>query len=161
MDEASIRNTIARFADSATRFDTDMFRTLWADDAEFIIGHAPHGQSATGVDDIVAMLRRLRAERDFFVQFALPASSRSTVTKQPRVPSVTRLRAGLAKLTTGITLSPPIGCSARVTSGCSQAVPSNICGSTLPRSRAMRSRCFPRWPRPRHNPVGRQVSAAN
>jgi hypothetical protein len=72
MDEASIRNTIARFADSATRFDTDMFRTVWADDAEFIIGHAPHGQSATGVDDIVAMLRRLRAERDFFVQFALP-----------------------------------------------------------------------------------------
>ena len=72
MDEASIRNTIARFADSATRFDTDMFRTVWADDAEFIIGHAPHGQSATGLDDIVAMLRRVRAGRDFFVQFALP-----------------------------------------------------------------------------------------
>jgi hypothetical protein len=70
MDEASIRNTIARFADSATRFDTDMFRSVWADDAEFIIGHAPHGQSATGVDDIVAMLRRLRADREFFVQFA-------------------------------------------------------------------------------------------
>jgi hypothetical protein len=61
MDEVSIRNTIARFADSVTRFDNDMFRTVWADDAEFILGHAPHGQSATGVDDIVAML-----------QFALP-----------------------------------------------------------------------------------------
>ena len=72
MDEASIRNTIARFADSVTRFDNDMFRTVWADDAEFIIGHAPHGQSASGVDDIVAMLRRVRAGRDFFVQFALP-----------------------------------------------------------------------------------------
>jgi hypothetical protein len=65
-DEASIRNTIARFADSVTRFDNDMFRTVWADDAEFIIGHAPHGQSATGVDEIVAMLRRLRAGRDLF-----------------------------------------------------------------------------------------------
>jgi SnoaL-like domain len=72
MDEASIRNTIARFADSVTRFDNDMFRTVWADDAEFIIGRAPHGQSATGVNDIVAMLRRLRTGRDFFVQFALP-----------------------------------------------------------------------------------------
>jgi hypothetical protein len=42
MDEVSIRNTIARFADSVTRFENDMFRTVWADDAEFIIGHAPH-----------------------------------------------------------------------------------------------------------------------
>src|SRR6202451_4895346 len=66
MDEASIRNTIARFADSATRFDTDMFRSVWADDAEFIIGHAPHGQSATGVDDIVAMLRRVPGGEGLF-----------------------------------------------------------------------------------------------
>src|ERR1700685_4725538 len=72
MDEASIRTTIARFADSATRFDNDMFRTVWADDAEFIIGHAPHGQSATGVDDIVAMLRRGGAGGGVFAPFALP-----------------------------------------------------------------------------------------
>lgn len=72
MDEASIRNIIARFADSATRGDYDMFRAVWADEGEFIIGEAPHGQSATGVDNAVAMLRRLRAGRDFFVQFALP-----------------------------------------------------------------------------------------
>ena len=89
------------------------------------------------------------------------ASSTSTVTRQPRVPSVTRLRAGLAKPTTGITVSPSIGCGARVTGGCSQADPSNICGSTPPRSRATHSRCFPRWLRVRHNPVGRQVSTAN
>ena len=72
MDEAAIRNTIARFADSATRGDYEMFRTVWADDAEFVIGKAPQMQSATGVDDAVAMLRRLRTGRDFFVMFALP-----------------------------------------------------------------------------------------
>ena len=72
MDEAAIRNTIARFADSATRGDGEMFRTLWTKDAEFIIGQAPRQQSAKGVDDVVAMLRRLRGGRDFFVQFAVP-----------------------------------------------------------------------------------------
>jgi ketosteroid isomerase-like protein len=72
MDEASIRNSIARFADSATRGDYDAFRTLWDDDGEFIIGKPPHGQSATGAANAVAMLRRLRTGRDFFVQFALP-----------------------------------------------------------------------------------------
>ena len=72
IDEAAIRNLVARFADSVTRADYDMFRSVWADDAEFIIGEAPNGQSATGVDDIVAMLRRLWTGMDFFVQFALP-----------------------------------------------------------------------------------------
>lgn len=61
LDEASIRNTITRFADSATRADYEMFRTVWADDGEFAIGKAPHGSHATGVDDVVSMLRRLRA----------------------------------------------------------------------------------------------------
>ena len=72
MDEASIRNVIARFADSATRGDYDAFRTTWASDAEFIIGKDPHMQSAVGVEDAVAMLRRLRTGQDFFVMFALP-----------------------------------------------------------------------------------------
>ena len=72
LDEASIRNTIARFADSATRADYDSFRTTWADDGEFVIGKAPHGQRAAGADDIVVLLRRLRAGKTFFVQFALP-----------------------------------------------------------------------------------------
>jgi hypothetical protein len=72
MDEASIRNVIARFAESATTGDYDMFRTVWADDAEFVIGKAPQMQRATGVHDAVAMLRRLRTGRDFFVMFALP-----------------------------------------------------------------------------------------
>ena len=72
MDESAIRNVIALFADSATRGDYDANRTTWADDGEFIIGKAPQMQSATGGDEAVAMLRRLRTGRDFFVQFALP-----------------------------------------------------------------------------------------
>ncbi len=72
VDEAAIRNLIARFADSATRNDLDMFRSVWAHDGEFRIGKPPHGQHAHGVDDIVAMLERLREGLDFFIQFALP-----------------------------------------------------------------------------------------
>ncbi len=72
LDEASIRNTVARFADSATRADYDSFRATWAEDGEFVIGEAPHGQRATGVVEIVALLRRLRVGKTFFVQFALP-----------------------------------------------------------------------------------------
>ena len=75
LDEAAIRNTIARFADSATRADYDSFRRTWAEDGEFVIGEAPHGQRAAGADDIVALLRRLRAGKTFFVQFALPGVS--------------------------------------------------------------------------------------
>jgi len=72
MDEASIRNTIARFADSATRCDDVMFRSVWAEDGEFIIGKAPHGQYSKGADENVALLRKLRTGKEFFVQFALP-----------------------------------------------------------------------------------------
>lgn len=72
MDEAAIRNVTARFADSVTRADYDMFRACWAGDCEFTIGKAPHGHSVSGVDAAVSLLRTLRAEKDFFVQFALP-----------------------------------------------------------------------------------------
>jgi ketosteroid isomerase-like protein len=72
MDEASIRNTIARFADSATRGDYAEFRAVWAADGEFKIGEPPHGQNASGVEAILAMLRRLLTGREFFVQFAIP-----------------------------------------------------------------------------------------
>ena len=95
MDEASIRNTIARFADSATRADYDMFHAVWADDGEFVIGEAPHGQHSTGADENVALLRKLRAGKDFFVQFALPgvidvdgdeATTRTSVHESARGP---------------------------------------------------------------------------
>ena len=72
IDEASIRNVIARFADAATRSDYAMFRKLWAEDGEFIIGQPPHGQQSIGADENVALLRKLRTGKDFFVQFAIP-----------------------------------------------------------------------------------------
>ncbi|MFC1414093.1 nuclear transport factor 2 family protein [Streptacidiphilus sp. N1-12] len=68
LDEASVRDTVARFADAATRGDTDRFRATWAEDAEWTIGDHVH---AVGVDDIVSTFRKLRDERDFFVQFAV------------------------------------------------------------------------------------------
>lgn len=101
MDEASIRNTIARFADSATRSDYAMFRTVWAEDGEFIIGVAPHGQHSTGADNNVALLRKLRTGKDFFVQFALPgvieingdeATTRTFVHEAARGPGETYYR---------------------------------------------------------------------
>ncbi|MGJ9418727.1 nuclear transport factor 2 family protein [Massilia sp. CMS3.1] len=70
LDEASIRNATARFADAAIRADYDSFRTVWADDGEWTIGTPPKAQ-AQGMDDIVAMLRRLREGKEFFVQFAV------------------------------------------------------------------------------------------
>lgn len=72
IDEASIRNTIARFADAATRGDIAMFGATWMDDGEFIIGTSPHGHRTIGVDANVELFRNLRAGKEFFVQFALP-----------------------------------------------------------------------------------------
>lgn len=101
MDEASIRNTVARFADSATRADYVMFHDVWADDGEFIIGVAPHGQHSVGADENVALLRKLRAGKDFFVQFALPgvitidgdeATTRTFVHEAARGPGETYYR---------------------------------------------------------------------
>lgn len=68
LDEASVRDTVARFADAATRGDIDRFRATWATDAEWMIGERVH---AVGVDDIVSTYQRLREGRDFFVQFAV------------------------------------------------------------------------------------------
>ena len=71
LDEAGIQRAIAWFADAATLADYDAFRRVWADDGEWTIGDPPR-VSASGVEDIVATLRRLRMDKDFFVQFALP-----------------------------------------------------------------------------------------
>lgn len=75
LDEAAIRDAIARFADTATRADYDGFRAVWADDAEFVIGGTegqPYERRAKGIDDIMSMIHTLRDERDYFVQFAVP-----------------------------------------------------------------------------------------
>jgi SnoaL-like domain len=77
LDEAAIRDATGRFADAATVGDYDAFRSLWADDAEWVIGAAegqPFERRAQGVDDIVSLYRTLREDRDYFVQFAIPGS---------------------------------------------------------------------------------------
>ena len=74
LDEAAIRDATARFADSIMRQDYDGFRALWADDAEWVIGGTegqPFERRATGVDDIVSMLRDLWKGNDSFVHFAV------------------------------------------------------------------------------------------
>lgn len=71
LDESAIRNVIARFADAAIRADYEAFRSVWALDANWTIG-TPAKAQAHGVDDIVALYQRLRSNKDFFVQFALP-----------------------------------------------------------------------------------------
>ena len=69
-DEAAIRDATARFADAAMRGDYDSFRALWAEDGDWAIGD-PARMQVAGVDDIVAMLRQLRSDKEFFVQFAI------------------------------------------------------------------------------------------
>ncbi|MEU3460490.1 nuclear transport factor 2 family protein [Streptomyces sp. NPDC006733] len=68
LDEAAIRDTIARFADAATRGDSERFRATWAFDAEWTIAESVH---AVGVADIVSTFRKLRDGKEFFVQFAV------------------------------------------------------------------------------------------
>jgi ketosteroid isomerase-like protein len=74
-DEAAIRNLIMHFADVATRGDFDAFPGLWAPDATWLIGGTdgqPFERRAQGAEDITALFRSLREERDYFIQFVLP-----------------------------------------------------------------------------------------
>ena len=70
LDESAIRDATARFADAAMRADYDRFRSVWDEDAEWTIGSPPKLQ-AKGRDEIVALYRRLREGKEFFVQFAV------------------------------------------------------------------------------------------
>ena len=77
LDEAAIRDTIARFADAATSGDSDRFGALWADDAEWVIGSTegqPFESHSKGVDEIVSHFRDLRDGKEYFIQFAVPGS---------------------------------------------------------------------------------------
>jgi ketosteroid isomerase-like protein len=77
LDEAAIRDAIARFADAATSGDSDGFRTLWADDAEWVIGSTegqPFESHSKGIDEIVSHFRHLRDDKEYFIQFAVPGS---------------------------------------------------------------------------------------
>lgn len=79
LDEAAIRDATARFADTTTNGDYDGFRSLWADDADWVIGATegqPFDRRAHGVDDIVSLYRILREARLYFVQFAVQGSTK-------------------------------------------------------------------------------------
>jgi len=67
-DEAAIRNLAARFADAATRADYETIRSLFTPDAIFTIGE-PFAVTCTGIDEIVALIHKLRDGKDFFVEF--------------------------------------------------------------------------------------------
>ena len=75
LDEAAVRDTLARFADITTRGDFEAFPTLWAQDATWVIGgteNQPFERRAEGVQDITALFRGLREERDYFMHFIFP-----------------------------------------------------------------------------------------
>lgn len=74
LDEAAVRDVTARFAESIMAQDHDTFRSLWAEDGEWVIGATegqPFERRATGPDDIVSMLKQLWEGNDYFVHFAV------------------------------------------------------------------------------------------
>jgi hypothetical protein len=140
LDEAAIRDATARFADTCIHADYDGFRVLWADDAEWVIGGTegqPFERRAQGVDDIVAMLRNLREERERereSTSFSLRcrALSRSMVTRRQPAVYATRPRAVLERATTETTGYGLIAYGVRTMAGCLRAAPISTCGSTSP-----------------------------
>ena len=66
-DELSIRNLAARFTDAVNERDLASFRQLWTDDAVWEIG-PPLQSRAEGVEEIVALLRRLLQAEQYFMQ---------------------------------------------------------------------------------------------
>ena len=67
-DEAAIRDPAARFADAATRGDHETIRSLWKPDGVLMIGE-PFAVTCKGIDEIGALLHKLRDGKDFFVHF--------------------------------------------------------------------------------------------
>ena len=66
-DELSIRNLAASFTDAVNERDLASFRQLWTDDAVWEIG-PPLTSRADGVEEIVALLRRLSQAEQYFMQ---------------------------------------------------------------------------------------------
>src|SRR5260370_2406361 len=66
-DELSIRNLVARYTDAVNQRDLAAFRQLWTDDAVWEIG-PPLQSRADGIDEIVALLRRLLQAEKYFMQ---------------------------------------------------------------------------------------------
>lgn len=71
-DELSIRDLVARFANACNPPNHEGFANLWnldPDDKPVWTLSEPFAMTATGTDEIVAMLDKLLGPRDFFVQF--------------------------------------------------------------------------------------------
>ena len=132
LDEAAIRDATARFADAATSADYGGFRTLWADDAEWVIGGTesqPFERRAKGIGDIVSMFRTLRDERDYFAQFALPGSIEINGDDARTRCMCYEAARGPVRAATEIPACGLITYGARPMDGCSRAVRTNTCGS--------------------------------
>jgi hypothetical protein len=70
-DDSAIRELVARFAYTTTNADHDAFSKLWVsqgDSQPIWTLSDPFQMSATGIHEIVDMIRKLRDTRDFFVQ---------------------------------------------------------------------------------------------
>src|SRR5258708_40051002 len=65
-DELSIRNLVARYTEAVNQRDLAAFRQLWTDDAVWEIG-PPLQSRADGIDEIVALLRRLLQAANYFM----------------------------------------------------------------------------------------------
>ena len=66
-DELSVRNLVARYTDAVNERDIAAFRQLWTYDAVWEIG-PPLQSRADGIDEIVALLRRLLQAEQYFMQ---------------------------------------------------------------------------------------------
>lgn len=71
LDEAAVRDLTARFAEAVTLADAESFRTLWAEDGEWVV-RSPLDLRARGIDEIMSMLHNFWRGNDYFVQFAVP-----------------------------------------------------------------------------------------
>ena len=67
-DEAAIRDLAATFADAATRNDKALLASVWKKDGAFTI-EAPLKNVCNGLDEILALISKLRDGKEFFVQF--------------------------------------------------------------------------------------------
>jgi hypothetical protein len=66
-DENAIRALTYKYADAANRIDADLFKSLWVENSEWIIG-PPINQKFIGRDQIVGAFVGLLHSWDFFVQ---------------------------------------------------------------------------------------------
>lgn len=57
--DRAVRNLTARYCDAVARFDMELFASLWADDADWVVGS---GAPTSGRDRIARVFGRLRGD---------------------------------------------------------------------------------------------------